>query len=87
MSKGIQTSSLETTALHYFSPEAVIQANDKILAFSNSLSLTEQFRKVPEYIHTSSDGQKYDVSVPSLVASSSFKYFGNDQGVSQIVPG
>jgi TnpA family transposase len=83
MSKGIRTSSLETTALHYFSPEIVINANDKILAFSNALPLTAHFRKKPGFIHTSSDGQKFDVSVASLVASPSFKYFGNDQGVSQ----
>ncbi|KAA6439893.1 Tn3 family transposase [Dyadobacter flavalbus] len=81
MSKGIRTSSLETTALQYFSPETVLQANDKVLAFSNSLPLTEHFRKDADFIHTSSDGQKFDVSVASLVASPSFKYFGNGRGV------
>lgn len=81
MSKGIRTSSLETTALHYFSPEMLIQANDKVLAFSNALPLTEHFKKDPGFIHTSSDGQKFDVSVASLVASPSFKYFGNGRGV------
>jgi len=81
MSKGIRTNSLETTALHYFSPEMLIQANDKVLAFSNSLPLTEHFKKEPEFIHSSSDGQKFDVSVASLVASPSFKYFGNGRGV------
>ena len=81
MSKGIRTNSLETTALHYFSPEILIQANDKLLAFSNALPLTEHFRRDTEFIHTSSDGQKFDVSVASLVASPSFKYFGNGRGV------
>lgn len=81
MSKGIRTSSLETTALHYFSPEILIQANDKLLAFSNALPLTEHFRRDTEFVHTSSDGQKFDVSVASLVASPSFKYFGNGRGV------
>lgn len=57
MSKGIRTSSLETTALHYFSPDILIQANDKVLAFRNALPLTEHFRKDPGLIHTSSDGQ------------------------------
>jgi TnpA family transposase len=81
MSKGIRTSSLETTALHYFSPEILIQANDKVLTFSNALPLTEHFRKDTGFIHTSSDGQKFDVSVASLIASASFKYFGNGRGV------
>ncbi|MDQ6481692.1 Tn3 family transposase [Dyadobacter sp. LHD-138] len=43
MSKGIRTSSLETTALQYFSPDTVVPANDKVLALSNALPLTEQF--------------------------------------------
>jgi len=77
MSKGIKTSSLETTALHYFSPEMIISANDKLLAFSNTLPLTIHFRKDSDFIHTSSDGQKFDVSVESLASSPSFKYFGN----------
>ncbi|TDE09364.1 Tn3 family transposase [Dyadobacter psychrotolerans] len=81
MSKGIRTSSLETTALQYFSPETVIQANDKVLAFSNALPLTQHYRKGADFVHTSSDGQKFDVSVASLVASPSFKYFGNGRGV------
>lgn len=81
MSKGIRTSSLETTALHYFSPEALIQANDKLLSFSNALPLTSHFKKEEDFVHTSSDGQKFDVSVASLVASPSFKYFGNGRGV------
>ena len=33
-------------------------------------------------VHTSSDGQKYAVSVPSLNANYSFKYFGQEKGVS-----
>jgi len=81
MSKGIRTSSLETTALHYFSPEAIIQANDRLLSFSSSLPLTSHFREEEDFVHTSSDGQKFDVSVASLVASPSFKYFGNGRGV------
>jgi len=59
----------------------LVQANDKVLAFSNALPLTECFRRDPEFIHSSSDGQKFDVSVASLVASPSFKYFGNGRGV------
>ena len=32
-------------------------------------------------MHTSSDGQKFEVRVDSLNANYSFKYFGKDQGV------
>lgn len=81
MSKGIKTNALETTALQYFSVESVIQANDKLLAFSNGLPLTEHFKQHVGFTHTSSDGQKFDVSVESLASSPSFKYFGNGRGI------
>ncbi len=81
ISKNISVNSLETVATHYFSPEGVLRANDRILTQSNDLPLTDQFRRVPGFIHTGSDGQKYDVSGPLLRASASFKYFGNGQGI------
>jgi len=81
MSKGIKTNALETTALQYFSVESIIQANDKLLAFSNGLPLTEHFKQHAGFTHTSSDGQKFDVSVESLASSPSFKYFGNGRGI------
>ena len=48
----------------------------------NKLSLSNLFRYKPELTHTSSDGQKYQVTVDSLLANHSFKYFGKDKGVS-----
>lgn len=72
ISKNISVNALETVATHYFSPEMVLRANDLILAQSNQLALTDQFRRQPGFIHTGSDGQKYDVSGPSLRASASF---------------
>ena len=68
-------------ATQYFSPEMTLEANDCILSHSNSLPLTDLFRHRQGFIHTGSDGQKYDVSAPSLRASTSFKYFGNGQGM------
>ena len=59
-----------------------LEANDCILSHSNALPLTDLFRRKEGVIHTGSDGQKYDVSVPSLRASASFKYFGNGEGMS-----
>src|SRR5260370_2573199 len=38
-------------------------------------------RRLPDQLHTSSDGQKFEVRVDSLNANYSFKYFGKDQGV------
>lgn len=81
ISKSISVNALETVATHYFSPETVLKANDLILAKSNELPLTDQFRRQAGFVHTGSDGQKYDVSGPSLRASASFKYFGNGQGI------
>lgn len=80
-SKNILQNTLETIASHYFSPDSSIAANDLILEKSNRLPITNVFRNLSEFIHTGSDGQKYDVSIACLRASSSYKYFGNGKGV------
>ena len=82
ISRSIPVHALETVATHYFSPEMALEDNDSIVACSNGLPLTDLFRRREGFIHTGSDGQKYDVSAPSLRASASFKYFGNGEGVS-----
>ena len=46
------------------------------------MELPNLYRRHQEKLHTSSDGQKYGVSVPSLNANYSFKYFGQEKGVS-----
>ncbi|WP_019991028.1 Tn3 family transposase [Rudanella lutea] len=81
ISKDISVHTLETVATQYFSPEKVLEANDCIVAHSNALPLTDLFRRKEGFVMTGSDGQKYDVSVPSLRASASYKYFGNGEGV------
>lgn len=81
ISKDISVHALETVATQYFSPEMTLNANDCIITHSNSLPLTDLFRRKEGFVHTGSDGQKYDVSVPSLRASASFKYFGNGEGM------
>ncbi len=80
ISKSISAHALETVATQYFSPEMTLEANDCILAHSDALPLTDLFRRKEGFVHTGSDGQKYDVSIPSLRASASFKYFGNGEG-------
>ena len=81
ISKDISIHTLETVATQYFSPEMVLEANDCIVSHSNALPLTDLFRRKEGFIMTGSDGQKYDISVPSLRASASYKYFGNGEGV------
>ncbi|WP_229365765.1 transposase [Fibrisoma montanum] len=82
ISRSISSNALETVATHYFSPEMILEASDCIVAHSNTLPLTDLFRRQEGLIMTGSDGQKYDVSAPSLRASASFKYFGNGEGIS-----
>ena len=81
ISRRISAHALETVATHYFSPEMTLAASDCIITHSNALPLTDLFRRKENFIHTGSDGQKYDVSAPSLRAAASFKYHGNGEGI------
>ncbi len=81
ISRRMSAHALETVATQYFSPEMTREASDCIVAQSNVLPLTDLFRRKENFIHTGSDGQKYDVSVPSLRAAASFKYHGNGEGI------
>ncbi len=45
------------------------------------LELPQLYRREPDQLHTSSDGQKFEVAVESLNARHSFKYFGQQKGV------
>ena len=46
------------------------------------MELPQIHRRAHEALHTSSDGQKFEVRKPSLNASHSFKHFGQMQDVS-----
>ena len=46
------------------------------------MELPQIHRRPREALHTSSDGQKFEVRNPSLNASHSFKHLGKIQGVS-----
>jgi hypothetical protein len=82
ISKHLKQRQLENTYNWYFSLENLHAANKKILDFLNSLELPNLYRQHNDLLHTSSDGQKYAVSVPSLNANFSYKYFGQKKGVS-----
>ena len=82
ISKGINKATLSNTINWFFSLENIQDANNKVIDFINNLALPEIYRPSNKYSHTSSDGQKFDVGVDSILANYSFKYFGQSQGIS-----
>ena len=73
ISRNINQNELENTVNWYFTNENLIQANDRILKLSERLQLLSLFKKESVKTHTSSDGQKFNISVDSLNANYSFK--------------
>ena len=84
ISKQIDEGELDNTVNWYFSLQNIQGANDRILQFIDRLSLPNIYRRSPDVLHTSSDGQKFEVAVDSLNANYSFKYLGKDKGVSVV---
>ncbi|HZS49189.1 MAG TPA: Tn3 family transposase [Blastocatellia bacterium] len=69
ISKQIDESELETTINWYFSLFSIQAANDRIVSFLDQLDMPNLYRREPDRLHTSSDGQKFEVSVESLNAN------------------
>jgi TnpA family transposase len=65
-----------------FSLNNILNANDKILEYIDKLELPGIYKNYDNKTITSSDGQKQDISVDSLNANYSYKYFGQKKGVS-----
>ena len=84
ISKQIDDGKLDNAVNWYFSLQNVQGANDRILRFIDRMSLPNIYRNQSDLLHTSSDGQKIDVTVDSLNANYSFKYLGKDKGVSVV---
>lgn len=82
ISHPISESALEHTVNWYFSLDNLLAANDRVLEFMHRLELLNLMRRSPDRLHTSSDGQKFEVRAESLNANYSYKYFGKGQGVS-----
>jgi TnpA family transposase len=82
ISHPISEPELEHTVNWYFSLDNLIAANDRVLQLIDRLELPNLVRRSPDRLHTSSDGQKFEVRVDSLNANYSYKYFGKGQGVS-----
>lgn len=82
ISTGIEVGKIDSVVNGYFSLENLQKSNNKVLQFIQTLDLPELFKKDEERLHTSSDGQKYEVKGDSIHANRSFKYFGQGKGVS-----
>ena len=82
ISREVSERELEYAVNWRFSLENIVAANDRVVAAMERMELPQIYRRSREMLHTSSDGQKFEVRKPSLNASNSFKYFGQVQGVS-----
>lgn len=80
-SKNISSSTLETTVRNYFNSVNLLRANDRISALMEKLNVSGVFRKNPNGVHTSSDGQKFTVGLDSIHSTYSSKYFGKEKGI------
>jgi TnpA family transposase len=82
ISHPLSETELENAINWYFSVDNVNAADDRVLQLMDRLELPNLLRRTQGRLHTSSDGQKFEVRVDSLNANHSFKYFGKEQGVS-----
>ncbi|KJU87366.1 transposase Tn3 family protein [Candidatus Magnetobacterium bavaricum] len=82
ISRNVNANELENTVNWYFTNENTSMANNNILELIEMLHLPHIFKQNQNITHTSSDGQKFAISVESLNANYSYKYFGKGKGVS-----
>jgi TnpA family transposase len=82
ISRAIKEAELEHTVNRHFSVDGIQAASDRVLRLTDRLELPNLSRRSPDHLHTSSDGQKFEVRADSLNANYSYKYFGKGQGVS-----
>src|SRR6516165_8584231 len=81
ISRGITEAELEHAVNWHFTLDGLQAASDRVVRLMDRLELPNLVRRFPDQLHTSSDGQKFEVRVESLNANYSFKYFGKEQGV------
>ncbi|YCM46806.1 Tn3 family transposase (plasmid) [Verrucomicrobiaceae bacterium 227] len=74
ISREINASELENTVNWYFYPDGLQNVNDKLLGFMDQLELGNIYRRSKEALHTSSDGQQFEVPGDSLNANYTYKY-------------
>ncbi|WP_422358908.1 Tn3 family transposase [Reichenbachiella sp.] len=82
ITKELGAEKLENTVRWHFTRENLSEANNRILEVTDRLAIPKFLKELINEMHTSSDGQKFGVSVPSIHSSYSYKYFGTGKGVS-----
>lgn len=81
ISTGIKEHVLHNTVNWCFDLKNIQESNRRVVDTIHSLALANNYVYKPSIIHSSSDGRKVNVSVDSLHANYSYKYFGRDKGV------
>jgi TnpA family transposase len=79
---GINYHTLSNAVNWYFSLDNLYMVNQTLIDLISKLWLPSKFKREKNLLHTSSDGQKENVSVESLNANYSYKYHGNGRGAS-----
>jgi TnpA family transposase len=82
ISPGINENTLTNAVNWYFDLQSIQNANQCVVDLIHQLSLSAVFVSQKNKEHSASDGSKFNVTVESLLASYSFKYFGKDKGIS-----
>ena len=82
ITKELGAEKLENTVKWHFTRENVSDANNRIIEVTDRLAIPKYLKELVNELHTSSDGQKFGVSVPSIHSSYSYKYFNSGKGVS-----
>ena len=83
ISRGVTEAELEHTVNWHFTLDGLNAASDRVVHLMDRLDLPNLLRRLPKQLHTSSDGQKFEVRVDSLNANYSFKYFGISSGTAR----
>lgn len=81
ISSGVPEHLLVDTVNWCFALKNIQRANKKIVDVISKLALANNYLQQPGFMHSSSDGRKVTVAVDSLHANYSYKYFGQDKGV------
>jgi len=71
---------LHITVNWCFELNNIQEANRRVVDTIHSLDLANNYVYKPSVIHSSCNGKKVNISVDSLHANYSFKYFGRDKG-------
>jgi TnpA family transposase len=76
----IDFSKLVTTSANFIRLETLKDANDCISNATSQLPIFPYFN-IDDFIHSSSDGQKYETQIHTLQSRHSSKYFGMNKGI------